>query len=281
MGLGRTRGTRGGILLVACGEEEATRGGSLTPSPRAWINEEPDGLARGVKADARIIKASSGRGKSELKGGGGVYPGISTRFHILWRLRGTLVLVVVEGGMEGKNPLSREGNHGGRLSRWIGGDRGAGSFRVDDVDARMNGQGDEDPRERWFHQENFRAEIRTLIRLEDDLNLSLLFEHGRGQRASPLWIVHILLGRLSRERTTLDKAVEVFAKLQWRDIMQSMVKLHDLVDLAEPPWRGMAEASTSGLPTDEAMEMDKAIGNHNEEATDASASPREANLSFD
>lgn len=55
--------------------------------------------------------------------------------------------------------------------------------------------------------------------------------------------------------------------------MRSMVKLHDWVDLAEPPWRGMAEASTSGLPRDESMELDEAIGNHDEEAADASASP--------
>jgi hypothetical protein len=48
--------------------------------------------------------------------------------------------------------------------------------------------------------------------------------------------MRILLGRLSWERKTLGKAVEVFSKLQRQDIMHSMVKLHDLVDLAEPPW---------------------------------------------
>ena len=70
-----------------------------------------------------------------------------------------------------------------------------------------------------------------------------------------------MLGRLSWERTTLGKAVEVFAKLQRRDIMCSMVKLYDLVDLVEPPWRGMAEASSSGQPQDEAMELDEAMEN--------------------
>ena len=82
--------------------------------------------------------------------------------------------------------------------------------------------------------ENSRAKIRTLTHLEDDLNSSFLFEHGGRQRANQLWITHILLGHLSRERTTLGKVVEVFAKLHQRDIMRSMVKLHDLVDLAEP-----------------------------------------------
>lgn len=36
--------------------------------------------------------------------------------------------------------------------------------------------------------------------------------------------------------------------------------------------------STSGLPMDESMELDEAIGNHDEDTTGASTSPREANL---
>ena len=47
--------------------------------------------------------------------------------------------------------------------------------------------------------------------------------------------MRILLGSLSQECKTLGKAVEVFPKLQRRDIMRSMVKLHDFMDLAEPP----------------------------------------------
>ena len=76
----------------------------------------------------------------------------------------------------------------------------------------------------------------------------------------------------------MGKSMEVFTKLHWRDIMQSMVKLHDLVDLAEPPWRGMAEASSSGLPRDESMELDEAMGNQDEEVVEAPTSPGEANL---
>ena len=60
--------------------------------------------------------------------------------------------------------------------------------------------------------------------------------------------------------------------------MRIMVKLHDLVDLVEPPWRGMAEASSSGLPRDESMELDEAMGNRDEEAANVSANPREANI---
>ena len=65
-----------------------------------------------------------------------------------------------------------------------------------------------------------------------------------------------MLGRLSWERTTLGKVVEVVTKLQRRDIMRRMVKLHDLVDLTEPPWRNMVEASSSGRPWEEVVELD-------------------------
>jgi hypothetical protein len=60
--------------------------------------------------------------------------------------------------------------------------------------------------------------------------------------------------------------------------MRNMVKLHNLVDLAEPPWRGMAEASSSSWPRDKAMELDEAMENRDEEAMEASTSPGEANL---
>ena len=76
----------------------------------------------------------------------------------------------------------------------------------------------------------------------------------------------------------MGKVVEVFAKLQRRDVRRSMVKLHDLVDLAEPPWRGMVEASSSRCPHDKSMELDEAMENRDEEAMEASANSGEANL---
>lgn len=182
------------------------------------------------------------------------------------------------GGMAERNPFGTKGNQRGHSPHRLGGDRGAGISREEKVEERVNGQGDEDPEERWFRQDNSRAEICTLTHLEGDLNLALLFEHGGGQRASQLWITRILMGRLSGERTTMGKTMEVFAKLQRRDIMRSMVKLHDLVDLVEPPWRGMAKASSSGQPCDEAMELDEAMENLDEEATEAPNNPGEANL---
>ena len=76
----------------------------------------------------------------------------------------------------------------------------------------------------------------------------------------------------------MGKAVEVFAKLQRRDIMRSMVKLHDLVDLAEPPWRNMVEASSSVRPWEEVVELDEAMENQDKEATEPPTIPDEANL---
>ena len=67
------------------------------------------------------------------------------------------------------------------------------------MEAKDNGQGDEDPGERWFCQENSQAEIRTLSCLEEDLNSTLLLEHGEAQCASELCLTYILLGYLSRE----------------------------------------------------------------------------------
>ena len=60
--------------------------------------------------------------------------------------------------------------------------------------------------------------------------------------------------------------------------MRSMMNLHDLVDLVKPPWRGMVEASSSGLPWDKSMELDEAMGNQDEEVVEVSASLGEANL---
>ena len=115
--------------------------------------------------------------------------------------------------MEGKNLFGTEGNHNGHPPRWIGVDRGVVSSGGMEAKVRENGQGEEDPGERWFRQENSWAEIRTLSHLEDDPNSTLLFEHRGSQRATQLWLTPILLGHLSQERMALGKAMEVFAKL--------------------------------------------------------------------
>jgi hypothetical protein len=242
------------------------------------INKGRTSQRGGVMVDAMYNNSVSGAGRNYFEGSRGVGLGCSALLQTSCSFRGVQVGLESAGGMVGKNPFGTKGNHRGHPPRRLGGDRGAGISREEEVEVRLNGQGDEDPEERWFRQDNSRAETCTLTRLEGDLNLALLFEQGGGQRASQLWITRILMGRLSRERTTMGKAMEVFAKLQRRDIMRSMVKLHDLLDLVEPPWRGMAKASSSGQPWDEAMELDEAMENMDEEVTEAPNNPGEANL---
>lgn len=72
--------------------------------------------------------------------------------------------------------------------------------------------------------------------------------------------------------------MEVFAKLQQIDIMSIMVKLHDLVDLVEPPWQHLVEASTSGRSQDEPMDLETEVVDWDEDVADPPNSPREANL---
>ena len=73
------------------------------------------------------------------------------------------------------------------------------------------------------------------------MNSSLLFEHGGGQHASPLWVVRILLGHLFQERLDLGGAVEVFVKYQQRETMRTLVKVKDLVDSGKPLLGGHQE----------------------------------------
>jgi hypothetical protein len=90
---------------------------------------------------------------------------------------------------------------------------------------QLNGDRGKDLGERWFGMENTSAEAHSLMRLEGELNSSLLFEHGGSQRASPLWVVCILLEHLFREWLDLGWVVELFMKHHRREAMRSMVKL--------------------------------------------------------
>ena len=94
------------------------------------------------------------------------------------------------------------------------------------------------------------------MRLEGELNATLLFEHGGCQSESPLWIAHILLNRLFRERLALGRTVKVFAKHYHKEIMRGLMKIQDLVDLAEPPLWGLLAAASTGQWRSEDMELD-------------------------
>ena len=102
----------------------------------------------------------------------------------------------------------------------------------------------EDPSENWLRMENLVEETRALMRLEGELNATLLFEHGVYQPTSMLWVSRILLGWLFRERLALGQTVKVFSKHYRKEVMRSLVKIQDLVDLAELPL-GCLSVSTS------------------------------------
>ena len=88
------------------------------------------------------------------------------------------------------------------------------------------------------------------------MDATLTFEHGEGLRIIQLWVTRILLWRLFRERLTLGQAIKSFAKFQCWEIMQGLVKLNDLEEVAEPPLGGTPEATTSGLPKDKMLDLE-------------------------
>ena len=94
------------------------------------------------------------------------------------------------------------------------------------------------------------------MRLEGDLNATLLFEHNRRQLMSSLWIAYILLGRLFRERLALVRTVKAFSKHYSKEVMRSLVKIQDLVDLAEPPLGGLSASTSVGHRRSDEMELD-------------------------
>ena len=119
------------------------------------------------------------------------------------------------------------------------------------------------------------------MHLEGELNATLLFEHGGCRPTSTLWVAHILLGRLFLERIALVWTVKAFAKHYRKEVMCSLVKIQDLVDLAEPPLGGLSATTSSGQMRNEEMELE--AEEEEEDAQDTQAgqgSPREANLSF-
>lgn len=57
-----------------------------------------------------------------------------------------------------------------------------------------------------------------------------------------------------------------------------MVKLHDLVDLAEPPWQNLEESSTSERSRDEVMAWDVEMAEQDEEVVEPQANLGEIDL---
>ena len=117
-----------------------------------------------------------------------------------------------------------------------------------------------------------------MFRLEREMDATLMFEYGRWQQASPLWVTQILLGRLFKEWLALGRVVKAFVKFQRKEIMRSLVKVNDLEELAEPPLGGTSEASTSGPPKEEKLDREVEDAMREEANEDAQLSPGEAQV---
>ena len=134
------------------------------------------------------------------------------------------------------------------------------------------------PGETWFRHENSIKETRAFMRLEGELNATLLFEHGGRQSASLLWIACILLGHLFREQLALGWTMKVFSKHYPKDVMRTLVKIQDLVDLVEPPMEGISASTSAGQWWSDEMELDANEEEPKKNAQDAPDSPGEANI---
>ena len=116
------------------------------------------------------------------------------------------------------------------------------------------------------------------MRLEGELNSTLLFEHGGRQPTSTLWVSHILLGRLLRERLALGQTVKVFSKHYCKEVMRSLVKIQDLVDLVEPPLGGLSVSTLDGQQWSEEIELDAEEEEPDQNVQDDPNSSSEANI---
>ena len=103
------------------------------------------------------------------------------------------------------------------------------------------------------------------MRMQGELNATLLFEYGGRQPARMLWVAHILLGFLFRERLALGWTVKSFTKHYQKESMRSLEKLQDLVDQGEPPLGSFAAMTSLGQMKNEAMGLEEEDEEHVED----------------
>ena len=117
-----------------------------------------------------------------------------------------------------------------------------------------------------------------LMRLEGELNTTLLFEHGRCQPASMLWVARILLGRLCWERLAFGQTMKAFAKHYHKEVTHNLLKIHDLVELVEPPLGGLFASTSVGHRWNDKMELDVGEEEQEPNVQGGRDSPDETNI---
>lgn len=76
----------------------------------------------------------------------------------------------------------------------------------------------------------------------------------------------------------MGQTVKVFAKHYRKEVMRGLVKIQDLVDLAEPPLGGLSAATSTGQRRSEDMELDVEEEESEQNAQDTPDIPGEANI---
>lgn len=111
--------------------------------------------------------------------------------------------------------------------------------------------------ENSFAAKNSVEERRTMANLEKTMQAALSFASGGEEPDNSPWIVHILLGRMIRERTAIGRAIKSLAKFQHREIMCGLVKLGDLEHLVDPLLLGSLATppSPQRLQNEEGVQM--------------------------
>ena len=107
-----------------------------------------------------------------------IAPGLLSLVPFLCREVNSLSKDSGEWEMAGHSPLSREGNHEGFNYNPCGGGHVVGGLGKEAEEVQSPRGGGENPRERWFNLENLQVERCSLLRLERELDTSLLIEHG-------------------------------------------------------------------------------------------------------
>ena len=231
------------------GAEEGTRGGrDMEPSKEPFMAPSGQGLDENI-GECRVVEKDNSLGLllSQVAWCGKVAQGSMEREGEQSRSR--------------PSPVSMEDNREGCHCSKCGGRSDGGSSKEHAFSTPLTEEADEQG-EAWFKQENSAME-RSLMWLERELEAALNFEHMDGEdggpRVNPIWITRILLGRQSRERQALGRAVKMYARFQRREFMRSLVKISDLEELAEPSLSGEMRASSSATYKGDAMDVDESV----------------------
>ena len=129
--------------------------------------------------------------------------------------------------------------------------------------------------ENCFTAENSTANRQVIANLQKELQAAFSSTNGGGQPDNSIWIDQILLGRLIRERTAIDRAIKSFTKFQHREIMRKLVKLCDLEDMAEPPFHGNMGILQENQRLQGDNEMEVETGDHRGSPSDRYLRPED------